>query len=315
MLSFSSFRYDTNKSYLTSQAQSGLELITFGSEHVNVFAAEVPYCEPHWHSAPELIFVLSGEFEFVLASKEGILKKGEFLFIKADETHALEAKYAESTLVTCQFSPDLFKQIALKALQSTTIKRDDPMNGLIQAALFKLLSELVNPTNPFVHLANVYHLLSLITTHPLIESDTEADVFNQKDESVIKSAIEYINLHFEKNISVSDLATQAGVSYHHFSRLFKKISGYGVVEFVTMCRVNKAKMLLKNTSIAITDVSLMAGFSEHKQMIAAFNRYCKMPPSEFRKRYLSDLQWRNYEEQMVTHCKQIPLKLVLSLFH
>ena len=41
-------------------ANSGYELIAFDAEKLNVFAAEVRYCEPHWHPAPELITVLAG---------------------------------------------------------------------------------------------------------------------------------------------------------------------------------------------------------------------------------------------------------------
>ena len=33
-------------------ANSGYELIAFDAEKLNVFAAEVRYCEPHWHPAP-----------------------------------------------------------------------------------------------------------------------------------------------------------------------------------------------------------------------------------------------------------------------
>lgn len=42
----------------------GLELIAFDSSKLNVFAAEVSYCEPHWHPAPELILVLKGAMSF-----------------------------------------------------------------------------------------------------------------------------------------------------------------------------------------------------------------------------------------------------------
>ena len=50
-------------------ANSGYELIAFDAEKLNVFAAEVRYCEPHWHPAPELITVLAGRFTLVVGSK------------------------------------------------------------------------------------------------------------------------------------------------------------------------------------------------------------------------------------------------------
>lgn len=50
-------------------ANSGYELIAFDAEKLNVFAAEVRYCEPHWHPAPELITVLAGRFTLVVGQQ------------------------------------------------------------------------------------------------------------------------------------------------------------------------------------------------------------------------------------------------------
>ncbi len=51
-------------------ANSGYELIAFDAEKLNVFAAEVRYCEPHWHPAPELITVLAGRFTLVVGTSK-----------------------------------------------------------------------------------------------------------------------------------------------------------------------------------------------------------------------------------------------------
>lgn len=48
---------------------SGYELIAFDAEKLNAFAAEVRYCEPHWHPAPELITVLTGRFSIVVGQQ------------------------------------------------------------------------------------------------------------------------------------------------------------------------------------------------------------------------------------------------------
>ncbi len=57
-------------------ANSGYELIAFDAEKLNVFAAEVRYCEPHWHPAPELITVLSGRFSIVVGQQSVEMVEG-----------------------------------------------------------------------------------------------------------------------------------------------------------------------------------------------------------------------------------------------
>ncbi|WP_246168022.1 helix-turn-helix transcriptional regulator [Serratia rhizosphaerae] len=105
---------------------------------------------------------------------------------------------------------------------------------------------------------------------------------------------------------MSTVADNAGVSYHHFSRTFKKISGYNFKEYLTMVRINKAKLLLKDTNIPITDISYTCGFSGHKQLIFAFNKYCRMTPTEFRKSYLTAIN-SAAEMQIMTNFCCLPL--------
>ncbi len=61
-------------------ANSGYELIAFDAEKLNVFAAEVRYCEPHWHPAPELITVLSGRFSIVVGQQSVEMVEGHALY-------------------------------------------------------------------------------------------------------------------------------------------------------------------------------------------------------------------------------------------
>ena len=84
---------------------SGYELIAFDAEKLNVFAAEVRYCEPHWHPAPELITVLHGGFTLAVGQREWQLRAGDMLYINAEEVHSLSAEMPGSQLVTVQFSP------------------------------------------------------------------------------------------------------------------------------------------------------------------------------------------------------------------
>lgn len=69
-------------------ANSGYELIAFDAEKLNVFAAEVRYCEPHWHPAPELITVLAGRFTLAVGQQSLELAQGDMLYINAEEVHS-----------------------------------------------------------------------------------------------------------------------------------------------------------------------------------------------------------------------------------
>ncbi|MGF6189241.1 helix-turn-helix domain-containing protein [Serratia sp. 2723] len=67
-----------------------------------------------------------------------------------------------------------------------------------------------------------------------------------------------------------------------------------------------SNLLLKDTNIPITDISYTCGFSGHKQLIFAFNKYCRMTPTEFRKSYLTAIN-SAAELQIMTDFRCLPL--------
>ena len=288
---------------------SGYELISFDAEKLNVFAAEVYYCEPHWHSAPELICILSGAFSVTLGHSTAVVEAGGMLWINPDEIHSLEARAPDSQLLTIQFAPNLFDethpapQMEYASLSHQTEREADKQ---LRLRVIALVEHLVRAHSSFDRISLVYQLLGTLAATGNSQDYPQQVTIRKKDQQLVKYGIEFINQHFDDELTLTTIADNAGVSYHHFSRIFKKISGYNFKEYLTMIRINKAKRLLKDTQIPITDISYSCGFSCHKQLIFAFNKYCRMTPTAFRKRYITAI---NAEEelQVMTDSRLLPL--------
>lgn len=280
----------TKKLSAQAREQPGCELIAFDAEKLNVFAADVHYCEPHWHPAPELILVLSGSFSVNVGQRCHTPQAGDILYINAEEIHYLEARMPGSSLLTVQFSPGLFDEThQAPHLNYCCTPRQTPLSAqddTVFQTLINLMEYLVHGETSFRRISAIYLLLDAL------EKAGDPEPRGQicaHDSTLIKKSIEYINLHYDEDLCLSQLADQAGVSYHHFSRLFKKVSNHNFKEYLTLVRTNKAKQLLKDTQIPITEISHICGFREHKHLIFAFNKYCGMTPTELRKRYISNL--------------------------
>lgn len=290
-------------------AGSGYELISFDAEKLNVFAAEVYYCEPHWHTAPELICILSGEFSVTLGHATQVVAAGSMLYINPDEIHSLEARAPDSQLLTLQFSPNLFDETHPAPQMNYAVSADQQDRAVdwpIRNGVIALLEHLVAAQPSFTRIALVYQLLGTLAAAAENQADRRQVTVRKKDQLLVKYGIEFINRHFDDELNLSTIADNAGVSYHHFSRIFKKVSGYNFKEYLTMIRINKAKQLLKDTHIPITDISYSCGFSGHKQLIFAFNKYCRMTPTAFRKRYLTAIN-SAAEMQIMTDFRSLPL--------
>lgn len=92
----------------------------------------------------------------------------------------------------------------------------------------------------------------------------------------------YISEHFTENLSVSQLASLAGLSDYHFIRIFKKQTGFTPHEYLLNTRMNMARYLLKNSELSVKDICFSTGFSCESVFCSAFKRMEGMTPAQYR---------------------------------
>ncbi|MBR6396098.1 MAG: helix-turn-helix transcriptional regulator, partial [Lachnospiraceae bacterium] len=92
----------------------------------------------------------------------------------------------------------------------------------------------------------------------------------------------YINDHYAEDIDADTLASIAGFSRFHFSRLFKQYTGSTYYEYLTKKRIEMAERYLISPELSITEVAMRSGFNS----LSTFNRVFKSAlgctPSEYK---------------------------------
>lgn len=268
----------------------GCELVQFDKEKINIFAARMQGCGPHWHSAPEFIVVLDGSFTVIVNAVPTDLGRGGMIYINGDEIHSLEAPGDGGALFTIQFSPELFIQAEGMRIGYLVPAADRyrPEDADIHRMVATLLADSVDAglADPFHRMASIYGLLSALRGAGTVSPLPDRGQPRRDDEMLVKDCMEHINRHYGEDLGLTELARRACVSYHHFSKMFKRYSGYNFKDYLNQVRVSKARHLLKNTRTPITEICFACGFSEHKHFISVFRKYHDMTPTEFRKKCL-----------------------------
>lgn len=100
--------------------------------------------------------------------------------------------------------------------------------------------------------------------------------------ATVEMAKDYINEHFGTDISLQELSTYCHTSPFHFSRIFKKFTGWSPYQYLQQVRLKHGEMLLKNTNFPITDVAMYSGFNSVEYFATAFGRRYGMNPSSYR---------------------------------
>lgn len=78
-------------------------------------------------------------------------------------------------------------------------------------------------------------------------------------------AIQYINKHLDKRISVSVLADLMCITPDHFSKVFKRIIGMPPCEYIQMKRIERAQTLLLTSHMSIIEIAEKVGITNLSQ--------------------------------------------------
>ncbi len=99
----------------------------------------------------------------------------------------------------------------------------------------------------------------------------------------IHRAIQYLHDHFAEQLTVADLASVAGISPPHFSRLFRRETGHSPLDYLIGVRIQRSRILLRAGSDSVTSVALKCGFSTPSHFTDCFRKQCGVSPSEYLK--------------------------------
>jgi len=102
--------------------------------------------------------------------------------------------------------------------------------------------------------------------------------------TTVGRALKLIEEGLLDHAGVDELAARLGIGARHLSRLFRRHLGASPVETAKTFRLHRAKCLLTDTDLQVTEIAYRAGFKSLRRFNAAFADLYNEPPSAFRKR-------------------------------
>ncbi|HEX7173764.1 MAG TPA: AraC family transcriptional regulator [Pyrinomonadaceae bacterium] len=98
----------------------------------------------------------------------------------------------------------------------------------------------------------------------------------------LRRVLAYMADNYGHDLSLTDLAGEAGISTFHFAREFKRSTGEAPHQYLIKLRVERAKGLLAEGRLPIVEVGLRTGFNSQSHFARLFRRLTGTTPGSYR---------------------------------
>lgn len=107
-------------------------------------------------------------------------------------------------------------------------------------------------------------------------------------QSMIDKAIRYMEARYANDLGMEEVSQIAGLSISQFCALFKGVTGYTFLEYLTQYRMEKAKYILRHTEVKVYQIAPLVGYQDPKYFTQVFKRTTGLTPSEYREESRTD---------------------------
>lgn len=251
---------------------------------------------PHWHIPFELIMPINNSYRAKCVSKEFFLRESDILIICPGVIHELfapasgERMIFQSSLSSIALSElDVLSSIISPAILITPEKYPQ-IHEEIRQLMLQIKKEFAQAL-PYSGTLVYSHFLKILAEVGRSQAEIIQQNFDAKN-STQKEYMEkflfvtnYINEHFTEDLNLEQVASLAGFSKYHFTRLFRQYAGTTFYKYLNHKRIAHAKNLLLDPDLSVTDVAFQSGFTSISAFLRMFRLANNCTPTEFRKMY------------------------------
>lgn len=123
----------------------------------------------------------------------------------------------------------------------------------------------------------------------LIKTIKKFELGNEMN-SMVRNICRVVLEHVDTQVSIRSIAEQLFLNQSYLSTLYKEKTGISLVEYITMVKVERAKILFKNTEIKNYEVANQLGYKDVEYFSKVFKKYTGITPSEFKARCITKIK-------------------------
>jgi len=229
----------------------------------------------NWHEEIEFFYVLDGFGEVICDSENIPVSKDEFCTINPFTIHNAKST-TKMHFYNIGINSDFCKFNGINIHDFTFEKR---FTDNIAFEKLKKIRDIYfeQRFQPFYYAELCNALLDFV----LYITKNHAKKSDIKINNNIMLSVMYIKSNLTKKLTIDDVCSQSGLSKYHFSREFKKATGYTVINYINLLRCQKACQYLNTKNYTVNDVFQMFPFDSLSHFTKVFKTHIGVSPTEY----------------------------------
>ncbi len=262
---------------------------------MNSFIKKVNYSEKagvigsHYHDQHQLLYVINGNAEIKVDREVFKISKGDLVIISRTEAHSMNYTDSNYSRYEIRISPEILTSNTVDySLYSILLNRPQGFSRIIKLPIeefeniFKNLYKEYKITSPYSN-----DMISILLKMLFIKIyRINKNIYEQNNLSSYET-VRKIQQMFDNDVSrkycLDEIAREHHLSKYYLSHTFKAVTGYPVMDYLKMLRINKAKTLLSKTELSISEIVSQSGYSDCSNFCRDFKKATSVTPKEFRK--------------------------------
>jgi AraC-like DNA-binding protein len=251
----------------------------------------------HLHDWHEIVYIYSGCGTFFIDQTFVAAEPGDLLLIPGNTIHrsfpdAVDPKlstalFFSGTLVHGSTLGDTFSYMRCfelaKRQRRYKLLTTDADRVQIESFIESIHSEHRDKTPGYRHASLIQLQQLLLLVNRMMSATEQFQAASSIAPHWMTSILAFIDENLGEPLGLAQLAARAAVTPSHFSRLFKKLTGLNVTEYVTTKRIIRAKELLAETDSPIAEIAQLCGFESLPHFHRMFKKMTGLTPARYKK--------------------------------
>ena len=256
----------------------------------------VKYCPPHSHTWYEFNYIMEGSVQTVLGEDTYTVKNGEFFLVSpgVEHSHIYNPNNPHSGIcIRWQINKNpeaetVFNISTYDFLYNLVKWKHGSIkdNFFIGELLNRMLDEAEAGFSSINLQLILIKILTVLSEVNLPASMTYDSVSNTRGKNIVRKVEKLLNDNIFSEVDVQTLSASLHMSYGYLSRVFKKETGYTIIDRLRSIRLEKAIKLLENTEYSVKEISEKTGFSTQHYFSQIFKETYGLSPTEYRKKLI-----------------------------